>query len=89
MSGEFLDARDLPTRLRLQAGQCRRLGSPLYAELLRRAADDVAAGGPLAVLLRGREDEAEVRLTLWPDGEDRLIGHATYHGDLVDLRRAM
>lgn len=52
-----LDSGDLPTRLRLQAGQCRRLGSSLYAGLLRRAADDVEAGGPVAELLRGHEDD--------------------------------
>jgi hypothetical protein len=33
-------------RLRRQAEECGRLGSPLYAELLEQAAADVAAGGP-------------------------------------------
>lgn len=47
---------DLAERLRHQAEACRRLGSPLYAGLLDRAADDWAAGGPLRDLLRGYEE---------------------------------
>ncbi len=35
----------LAGRLRTQIGECARLGSPLYAELLARAAEDVDAGG--------------------------------------------
>lgn len=38
---------------RLQADFCRTMGSPLYAELLTRAADDVEAGGPVAAVLGG------------------------------------
>lgn len=38
-----------------QAQACERLGAPLYAELLRRAADDVRAGGILAEALAGYE----------------------------------
>jgi hypothetical protein len=53
----LLDAGDLPIRLRLQAGHCLRLGSPLYAELLRRAADDAEAGGSVAELLHGHEGD--------------------------------
>jgi hypothetical protein len=44
-------------RLRRQAEECRRLGSPLYDELLVRAADDVAAGGDLWELLRGHQSD--------------------------------
>jgi len=43
--------------LRLQAGWCDRLGSPLYARLLEHAATDVAAGGPVRELLRGHESD--------------------------------
>lgn len=43
--------------LRDQAEACRRLGSPLYAELLARVADDVEAGGPAADVLRGHEQD--------------------------------
>lgn len=42
----------LAERLRTQAGWCERLGSPLYARLLARAADDLAAGGPTWRVLR-------------------------------------
>jgi len=43
--------------LRLQAEWCTRLGSPLYGVLCARAADDVEAGGPVAVVLAGHEDD--------------------------------
>jgi hypothetical protein len=36
-----------------QAAGCERLGSPLYAGLLRNAAADLLAGGPVADVLRG------------------------------------
>jgi hypothetical protein len=45
-------------RLRWQAGECRRLGSPLYAELLERGAADAEAGGPTWEVLEGRRDES-------------------------------
>ena len=38
-------------RLRMQADSCRLAGSPLTADLLAGAADDVLAGGPAAELL--------------------------------------
>jgi hypothetical protein len=43
--------------LRTQAGHCARLGSPLYARLLERAAEDAEAGGPVAQVLSGHEDD--------------------------------
>ena len=59
----------LPFRLRWQAGWCDRLGSPLYGELMRRAADDAEAGGPVAAALAGHErDSLESMLQL------RLMG---------------
>jgi hypothetical protein len=39
--------------MRDQAGYCRDMGSPLYADLLERAADDAAAAGPTFALLEG------------------------------------
>ena len=39
--------------LRWQADACRELGSPLYGDLLTRAADDLLAAGPTAEVLRG------------------------------------
>ncbi len=47
---------DLVEALRGQAGACGRLGSPMYADLLSRVADDVAAGGPAADVLDGYRD---------------------------------
>ena len=44
-------------RLRWQADWCKRLGSPLYGELLETAARDVEHGGPTWELLAGRETE--------------------------------
>ena len=49
--------RELADLLRLQAGWCDRLGSPLYARLLEHAASDVVAGGPVRELLRGHESD--------------------------------
>src|SRR5690349_3497850 len=43
--------------LRSQAQACGRLGSPMYADLLARAADDVERGGPVAGVLAGHEDD--------------------------------
>ncbi|WP_134764539.1 DUF2332 domain-containing protein [Nocardioides sp. 1609] len=48
---------DLETAFRNQAEACGRLGSPMYADLLSRAADDIVAGGPTAAVLAGYEDE--------------------------------
>jgi len=42
---------------RTQAGHCARLGSPLYADLLERAAVDAEEGGPTARILRGHEHD--------------------------------
>jgi hypothetical protein len=56
-------------RLRYQSAACGYLGSPLYAELLARAADDALAGGPVWRVLEEVGD--------WPDGSAivlRLMG---------------
>lgn len=42
-------------QLRFQAGWCRELGSPLYASLLARSAEDVEGGGPVWALVRRPE----------------------------------
>ena len=47
----------LVDRLRMQAGSCRSAGSPLTADLLSGAADDLQAGGPTAALLGPLEDD--------------------------------
>src|SRR5215469_16297933 len=43
--------------LRLQAGACRQLGSPLYGDLLLHAADDLQSGGLVAEVLEGFLDD--------------------------------
>src|SRR3954447_7926376 len=48
----------IPERLRWQAGWCVQLGSPLYGDLLERAAADFEAGGPCSALLAGHEEDA-------------------------------
>jgi hypothetical protein len=50
-------ARSQPALIRDQAEACAQLGSPMYAELLGRLADDLEAGGPTAHVLRGHEDD--------------------------------
>jgi hypothetical protein len=53
------DAREsIASRFRWQAEWCERLGSPLYADLMVRAADDIEAGGPLWEVLEGHESDA-------------------------------
>jgi hypothetical protein len=47
----------LAERLRFQAGACEYLGSPLYAGLLTRAADEVVSGDVVYGVLRGHEDD--------------------------------
>ncbi len=47
----------LGERLRFQAISCARIGSPLYARLLGRAAADVEAHGPTWKVLRGHEQD--------------------------------
>lgn len=42
---------------REQAQGCARLGSPMYADLLQRAGDDIDAGGVLADVLSGHEED--------------------------------
>ena len=43
--------------LRFQSIACEAVGSPLYGDLLRRAAEDFEAGGPTAEILAGHEDD--------------------------------
>ena len=47
-------SQSVPEHLRWQAEACGRLGSPLYAALLRRAAEDVEAGGVVARVIGER-----------------------------------
>jgi hypothetical protein len=97
VSGERFDpAGHLPTRLRYQAENCARIGSPLYGALLRRAAVDAEAGGPTADVLRGHEhDPAESMLALRLMGavhrrvlEGALPDLAPYYGSGADAEQA-
>ncbi|HLN77408.1 MAG TPA: DUF2332 domain-containing protein [Nocardioidaceae bacterium] len=64
---------------RQQSGACGRLGSPMYAELLDRLADDIEAGGAAAKVLEGHEDDPG------PSGLAlRLVG--TVHRLVLDRR---
>jgi hypothetical protein len=60
-SGESVDHLDDRTKIarhfRWQAGWCRRIGSPLYGELLERAASDVELGGPCATVLEPHAED--------------------------------
>jgi hypothetical protein len=51
------DVERLALRLRRQAAWCTELGSPLYASLLEKSADDLEVKGPVWQVLRGFEDE--------------------------------
>ena len=53
-------------------------------ELLLQAGGRASAAAPLAWLqMEHGGDQADVRLTLWPGGEQRLIATAAYHGPPV------
>lgn len=58
MTGTAEDA--IAGQLRWQAEMCGKIGSPLYADLLERAAEDVEAGGPVVEPLRGHEDDPQL-----------------------------
>ncbi len=55
-----------------QAVACGAIGSPLYAALLERVADDVLVGGPSAEIA----NVFLVTLRTWPGGKERAIGTA-------------
>lgn len=47
----------LVQHFRRHSGACATLGSPIYAALMARAADDLAGGGPVAALLAGHDED--------------------------------
>jgi len=67
--------------------------SPMYSEFCTRMRDDVAAGGPTWRLLEPYAAEpadeyyelapdvvrCELRLTIWPRGEERLLARGDVH----------
>ena len=55
---------------------------------INEAGERATAGAPLAWLrMEPAGERAEVRLTSWPGGEDRLLARAGYHGTPVELLR--
>jgi hypothetical protein len=53
---------------------------------IREAGERATAAAPLAWLrMEPAGERAEVRLTTWPGGEDRLLARAGYHGTPVEL----
>ena len=54
---DWEDAETIGGLLRYQSAACGWVGSPLYEELLGRAADDFERGGPTASVLAGHEDD--------------------------------
>jgi hypothetical protein len=81
----MITAQTLPEHLRWQAESCGQLGSPLYAELLSRAARDVEEGGPIARVLGDRQATNASALAL------RLMGSVhrlVLQGEAPDLARS-
>ena len=54
---EWRDAETIGGLLRFQSVACGYVGSPLYEDLLARAADDFEQGGPTLRVLEGHEDD--------------------------------
>lgn len=53
-------------------------------EVIAAAGDRATQSSPLAWLrMEPAGEYADVRLTVWPGGEDRLLAHAGYHGQIV------
>jgi hypothetical protein len=52
--------------------------------VLRDAGNRATASAPLALLrMEPAGPHADVRLTMWPEGSDRLLAHTGFHGQLV------
>ena len=58
------------------------------AQLIAEAGERATARRPLARLaLEPGGELAELRLTVWPGGEERVLAHAGYHGTPVTWLR--
>jgi len=80
-------------RLRFQSAACRGVGSPLYEDLLRRAAEDYEQGGPTSEVLAGHEEDprdsalalrlmgAAHRLVLEGEAPELALRYAASDGD--------
>jgi hypothetical protein len=57
-----------------------------FFDTIRAAGERASAAAPLAWLrMEPADDRANLELTLWPGGEDRLLGRVGYHGSPVKL----
>jgi hypothetical protein len=82
--GRVIVTQTIPEHLRWQADSCEQLGSRLYAHLLREAARDFEAGGPIARVIGDREATNASALSL------RLLGSVhrlVLQGDAPGLAR--
>ena len=99
--GATLVPPSLLEHLRWQARACAELGSPFYARLLDRVAEDLAAGGPSAEIFQSfarlsmepvglgtAGTEFLVSLQVWPGGVERRLGVAAPHGVPVTWEEA-
>ena len=93
------DSESLAGLLLTQAAHCARLGSPLYADLLGRAAADAEEGGPVEQVLQGHEGDppdSMLALRLMGSVHRRVLEGVlpdmewpTFHQALVDDRAAI
>ena len=59
-------------------------GRERLRRVIREAGDQATRTAPLAWLrMEPAEDHADVCLTVWPEGEERLLAQAGYHGEIV------
>ena len=60
-----------------------------FEHQLRQAGRSASESAPLAWLrMEPAGERAEVRLTLWPGGEDVPLARASYHGDVLEMHPA-
>jgi hypothetical protein len=56
-------------------------GYKQLVDVLSRAGKTATKAAPLAWLrMEPGSDQADVRLTIWPDGEERMIATTSFHG---------
>src|SRR5262245_27299710 len=72
-------AQGIVEAFRLQADFCEKLGSPLYADLLARATEDIERGGPVAAVLDGWSGNPvpDALVLRWMGAVHRLVRDGT------------
>jgi hypothetical protein len=59
-------------------------GRDQLRRVMRETGDRATRSAPLAWLrMEPAGDHTDVRLTVWPGGEDRLLARAGFHGETV------